>query len=361
MIKYRVGLIGLGQIAAGYGTPGEVAPYCHAGGLAQSTKVQLVAATEPFEKAQQSFIEKWGATFVGAQPPIAFYSQTEVMLAEAELDIVGVCVRGPLHYSMVRQILLSPAPPRSIFLEKPPFCSLQEADEIVGLAASKGVTITVSYSRHWAPHVLKLAELVREGLIGRVHSVVGYCGGTVLSFASHTTDLICQFASAQSGVYDPIAVTEHGIDVEEHASVPPEFVDRGFEPEPNLKSVSIEFASGVTGLQIGQCGEFDQFYVEVFGEKGRVRAGMYLPPAAFDRDNQPIDLSLEEFPEPTSVFQVAYDQIADHLAGGSLPDCSGANWVKVNEIGFAAIESGCTRKRVTLPNVNRARRVFADG
>ena len=46
MSKYRVGLIGLGQIAAGYGSPGEAAPYCHAGGLAQSDKVQLVAAAD---------------------------------------------------------------------------------------------------------------------------------------------------------------------------------------------------------------------------------------------------------------------------------------------------------------------------
>ena len=353
---FRAGLIGLGQVAAGYGSPEETAPYCHAGGLARSAKVKLVAAAELFPQARTAFTAKWGA----ALPDVTLYEEAEAMLKSERLDIVGVCVRGPWHFETMRALLGSPHAPRAIFLEKPPFCSLQEADEIVALAEQKGVSITVSYSRHWAPHVLKLQELVRDGLIGEVRSVVGYCGQEAISFASHTTDLICQFA-CPGGTYRPLAVTAAGeVKADVRAAVPAEFAARGFEPEPWLHWASIEFAGGVTGLQVGQKADHDQFYVDVFGSKGRVRAGIYLPPAAWDAANQPMDLAPHNFPPDASVFTGAYDQIADFLRGGPEADCSGANWQAVNEIGFGAVESMSGAGRVELPNRDRTRRVFAN-
>ena len=103
-------------------------------------------------------------------------------------DIIGVCVRGPDHFYVMMQTIA--ASPKAIFLEKPPSCSLEQMDVMVAAARKKNVPITVSYSRHWARHVLELEKLVKDGLIGQVRMVLGYVGGNVLSFASHTTDLI---------------------------------------------------------------------------------------------------------------------------------------------------------------------------
>ena len=125
------------------------------------------------------------------------------MLADERLDIVAICVRGPHHFAVTRDVLATSC--RAVFLEKPPTCSLHELDELLRLARAKSVPIIGSYSRHWAPHVLRLQELVAGGLIGDVRSVVGYCGGLFLSFASHTTDLICQFAG-----YTPLTVIARG-------------------------------------------------------------------------------------------------------------------------------------------------------
>ncbi len=172
---------------------------------------------------------------------------------------------------------------RAVFLEKPPTCSLQELDELLRLARAKGVPIIGSYSRHWAPHVLRLQELVAGGLIGDVKTVVGYCGGLFLSFASHTTDLICQFAS-----YAPVRVTARGAaEAETVAKTPP----GAGEPEPSLQSMFIEFGNGVTGFQVGADGPQGAFYVDVFGTNGRARAGMYLEPVVTDAKGQPIDLA----------------------------------------------------------------------
>ena len=144
---------------------------------------------------RDNFKTKWG----GAFPDTKYYDGAAAMLAAEDLDIVAVCVRGPHHFAVMQEVIA--AGPKAIFIEKPPTCSLAEMDEMVAAAKAKSIPITVSYSRHWAPHVLRLQELVQGGLIGEVKTVVGYTGHSFLSFASHTTDLICQFAG-----YCPTAV-----------------------------------------------------------------------------------------------------------------------------------------------------------
>lgn len=342
---FQVGIIGLGAIAAMYGKPEEAAPYCHVGGIRHSKRVKLAAVADLSDTVTAAFRERWGAAF----PGLVYHTSAASMLSAGRLDVLGVCVRGPFHARVVEEILASPNAPRAIFLEKPPFCSLEECDRIVAIAKEKRIPITVSYSRHWSPHVLRLAQLVKTGLIGRVQQVIGYTGGAYLSFASHTTDLICQFAG-----YDPTAVYSVG-----QSGIDPK-LPAGYEVEPALKTMTIEFASGVVGQQVGN-GEHGGFYCDVFGTEGYVRAGIYTAAFARDKSGTPIDLSKHAMPMNASVFTVAYEQIADHLEGGALPECTDRNWHIVNEVGFAGIESALTGRRITLPNVNRSRRVHANG
>jgi predicted dehydrogenase len=243
------------------------------------------------------------------------------------------------------------ARPKAIFLEKPPTCSLQEMDTLVAAARTAGVPITVSYSRHWAPSVLRMEELIKGGLIGEVQTVIGYCGHAFLSFASHTTDLICQFAG-----YQPTAVYARG----RVAGAAP----AGYEPEPDLASMVIEFANGVAGIQIGAAGEHGMFYCDVIGSEGRARTGIYTAPFACDKKGQAIRpevVAALGMPANASPFKGAYDQIAAYLDGGPRPACTDEDWIAVHEIGFAGIESVLTNRRIELPNANRARCIFANG
>ena len=57
---------------------------------------------------------------------------------------------------------------------------------------------------------------------------------------------------------------------------------------------------------------------------GRARIPFYGPPAAWDENNDPIDLGKLAIPATASPFKMAYEQIAAHLDGGPLPD-----WVPV--------------------------------
>ena len=107
-------------------------------------------------------------------------------------------------------------------------------------ADAKGIPIVVDYTRHWAPHLIRLQSLIKDGLIGEVETVIGYCGGGVLSFAIHTTDMICQFAG-----YDPVSVTGF---VSGGGDVP------HLRPEPAIVGSTIQFESGVIGFHVGNHG-----------------------------------------------------------------------------------------------------------
>jgi predicted dehydrogenase len=347
----RVGIVGIGPIAAlSWGEPGDVAPYNHAGGIYQSERVTLAAIADLLMERQDAFRQKWGSYF----PDTHYYDSIAAMCGSEPLDVISVCVRGPHHFPVMMEVIgarpkaIPSTPLRTCFLEKPPTCSLAEMDEMVAVARAAGIPITVSYSRHWAPSVLRMEELVKGGLIGDVKMVVGYCGGTFLSLASHTTDLICQFAG-----YDPTAVYARG----SVSGAAPE----GYEPEPNLTSLIIEFANGVTGVQIGDAGEHGMFYCDVIGSEGRARAGIYTAPYACDKKGKAIDLAALGRPANASPFKGAYDQIAAYLDGGPRPACTDEDWIAVHEIGFAGIESVLTNRRIELPNANRARRIFANG
>jgi predicted dehydrogenase len=343
MSVYTVGLVGLGSIAGmSYGEPADAATYNHAGGLRDCKGARLAAVADNNPRALAAFRQKWGATF----PDLRYYNSIDEMMQGGVPDVVSVCVRGPDHYDVTMRVL--EASPRLVFLEKPPTCSLAEMDALLAAAGKKKIPITVSYSRHWVPQVLRTEELVRDGLIGQVKQVIGFVGGPFLSFASHTTDLICQFAG-----YGPQAVYARGTAGSEAPA--------GYEPEPILQSMTIEFANGVIGVQCGCDTEHGGFYCDVIGTEGMVRTGIGQPLFGCNRKREPIDFSKLNMPPYVTVFTVAYEQIARHLSGGPLPACTNEDFAAVHEIGFAAIESVLTNRRIELPNVHRTRKIFANG
>jgi predicted dehydrogenase len=351
---YKAAIVGLGAIAQGYGSPSDAAPYCHSGGILKSLRWQLKAAADPFEAARTGFSQKWGEAF----PHTTLYADLDEMLAADTYDCIAVCVRGPYHQEIMRQVF--EAKPRLIFLEKPPTPSLQDQDELLELARQSGIPVTVSYSRHWGPNVLQMEQAVRAGLIGEVQSVVAYCGGQILSFASHTTELLCQFATA-TAAGAPVSASATGLDsTSERAVVPLEFASRGFEIEPVLTALQVRFSNGVLATQIGSQSEHGQFYADIFGTKGRVQIGFYGKYSAFNLENEPLELPA--LPENQGPFFFAYDQIASYLDNGTLPDCTNEAFAVVNEIGFGAIESiRAGGAPISLPCQKRDRLIYANG
>ena len=336
---YKIGIVGLGSISYRYAKPEDPYPYCHAGGARLSHRVEVVAAADLDASRRDEFNSIWG--------PVRLYDDGQKMFDNEDLDIIAVCVRGPLHEKITLAAI--GAGPRVIFQEKPAGCSLAEVDSVHKSATSNDIMVVMSHSRHWGPHVIRMAELVKQGLVGQVESVVGYCGGGALSFSVHETDMICQFAG-----YDPVSVS--ACTSVEEADVPD-----GYEVEPRVQGALIRFASGVVGFHVGSKGPCGSFYVDVFGSEGRAFVPFYGRPKAWDADGKELDEAALGLPPNASPFLMAYEQIAEHLDTGRTPDCGPYMYRPVNEIAFGMIESGISGETVSLPCTNRTRLVFANG
>ena len=336
---YKIGIVGLGNIAYKYSTPDQPYPYCHAGGARLSDRVEVVAAADLDAERRDDFNGMYG--------PVRLYESADAMFRDEQLDIIAVCVRGPIHEDLTLAAI--EAGPRVVFEEKPAGCSLQQVDNIHRAAADKGVLVVVSHSRHWGPHVLHMAKRIQEGLIGDVQSVVGYCRGTILSFSVHETDMICQFAG-----YDPVAVTAMTRPGDRET---PE----GWEVEPQIHGALIRYASGVAGFHVGNDGPNGAFYVDVFGTEGRAFVPFYGVPKAWDSEKKEVPEESLGLPAKASPFLLAYEQIADYLDTGAAPDCGPEMYRPVNEVAFGMIESGASGQTVPLPCAKRDRLIFANG
>ncbi len=336
---YKIGIVGLGNIAYKYSTPDQPLPYCHAGGARLSERVEVVAAADLDAERREDFNNMYG--------PATLYDSADAMFNNEDLDIISVCTRGPSHEEVTLAAI--EAGPRVVFEEKPAGCSLQEVDNIHAAATAKRVLVVVSHSRHWGPHCLHMAKRIQDGLIGEVQSVVGWCSGGILSFSVHQTDMICQFAG-----YDPAAVTAITVPGDREAA-------EGYEAEPVVRAALIHFASGVVGHHVGHQGPSGSFCVDVFGSEGRAFVPFYGVPKAWDADKKEIPQDALGLPENASPFLVAYEQIADYLDNGSMPDCGPDQYLPVNELAFGMIESGISGEKVTLPCAKRNRLIFANG
>ena len=87
------------------------------------------------------------------------------MINHPDIELVAVSVRAPLHHQMVLAALEAG---KHVFCEWPLGANLAEAEEMAGLARSKGVQQMVGLQARGDPVLLRLKELLREGYVGEV-------------------------------------------------------------------------------------------------------------------------------------------------------------------------------------------------
>lgn len=142
------------------------------------------------------------------------------LINDPSIDVIDVCTPNIYHFETVKKAL---AAGKHVYCEKPLAVTAEEAEELARLADEAGVTCAVVFNnRHIAP-VLRAAELVGEGRIGRVLSFhaeylhnsctdvnrpAGWkqnreiCGGGVLfDLGSHAIDLIYSLCGEFESVY----------------------------------------------------------------------------------------------------------------------------------------------------------------
>jgi len=96
--------------------------------------------------------------------PHAFDSVERMVTELPDLDIVCVSVRPAYHHKVAMVALQAK---KHVYCEHPMAASTQQAQEMYDLARKNGVRTMVGHQSHYQPAALHMAELVRQGFIGR--------------------------------------------------------------------------------------------------------------------------------------------------------------------------------------------------
>lgn len=107
------------------------------------------------------------------------YTDAREMISKEKLDAV-VVTSPPWHHREAVETASEYRVP--ILCEKPMASNIEDARAMVSAAESAGVPLFIGFNCRFDPAVFRAAELLRDGIIGKIFSVTGYFGAYVPSF-----------------------------------------------------------------------------------------------------------------------------------------------------------------------------------
>ncbi len=99
-------------------------------------------------------------------PGVRVAATVAELLSDPAIDLVVVASPSPNHFENARAALHAG---KHVVIDKPFTTSVQEANELIALAESKGRSISVFQNRRWDNDFLTLRKCIAEGLLGNVY------------------------------------------------------------------------------------------------------------------------------------------------------------------------------------------------
>ena len=154
MKTYTVVLIGAGSRGNSYARIMNACP----------EKFKIIAVAEPVKGRRDAIKEKHNIP-----DDMCFNSYEEVLSKPKMADVALICTMDDMHYEpALKAIDLG----YDILLEKPVSQTVKQCVDISLAAAKKGVKVLVCHVLRYAPFFKKVKEIVMEGAIGDIMSVV---------------------------------------------------------------------------------------------------------------------------------------------------------------------------------------------
>lgn len=144
MDKIKTGL-------AAFGMSGQI---FHAPFISTNPAFELTAVTE---RSKELSKERY--------PEARIVRSFEELIALDELELIVVNTPDSTHYEYARQALEAG---KNVIVEKPFTTTVEQGQELVDLARSKGLAISVYQNRRWDSDFLTVQEVLDKGLLGRL-------------------------------------------------------------------------------------------------------------------------------------------------------------------------------------------------
>lgn len=200
----------VGFAVLGYGPYGGMGLY-HGLAANATPGLEMIAACDSDPARRKAAEEE----FPGLRP----YANVTELVADEGVELVVIATPPSSHFELARSLLDAG---KHVALEKPMCLTVAEADELLALANSNNLVLTVHQSRRWDPDFLAIRRAIGQGLLGEVfnvetfvggfehpcrewHSEVTISGGAVYDWGSHHLDWILQLMGSF-----PTSLTAHG-------------------------------------------------------------------------------------------------------------------------------------------------------
>lgn len=356
---YEVAAVGTGEDPTERDRFGFAMAYRHAAAYQARSDCAIVACADIARPNAEAFADHHGL------PEAAIFEDHERMLADAQPDIVSVCVPPAVHAEIVLDCARSGIP-RAVHCEKPMAPDWRDCQAMVEACARENVQLTIDHQRRFAKPVRRAKALLDDGVIGELRRLE-WSEVNLFDAGAHVFDLCDLFVDGRA----PIWILA-GVDTSEER--------RWFGALNSPQTiVHWEYEDGVQGIAstgderptafdaylrlVGTAGE-----MEIQPEDGpslRLRTdgqwqaidtegeGLYGPRGS--RLKGAVALAERMLPGRTTggPERPNYGRAIDHLIScleeGREPIISGATAIRGTELIFGAWESAHRRARVELP------------
>lgn len=126
----------------------------------QLPEADLVAVCDVMTESVQLFAEQYGCKG---------YTNLDDMLENEPLDAVSITAPTRFHFNIAKKVIEKGI---HVLIEKPIADTLEDAQELIRLAATYQVTLTVGHIERFNPAITKLKELVDAGALGKITSLI---------------------------------------------------------------------------------------------------------------------------------------------------------------------------------------------
>lgn len=144
MEAINTALVGFGSSARIYN-----APFIHANPRFNLTKV----------------VERHHKHSKEVYPYVQVVRSLDELLEDPSVQLVVITTPNTLHYPQAKQALEAG---KHVIVEKPFTINSKEADELIDLAHSKGLLLSVFQNRRWDGDFLTVKEIIKKGFLGRL-------------------------------------------------------------------------------------------------------------------------------------------------------------------------------------------------
>lgn len=189
--RYRGAVVGCGRMGSTIddeqvGDPCYPWPWAHAPAMIEARGIELVAGVDSDPAKLDDFNRRWGVE--------ALYTDLRELVEKENPDLVCVTTHPGPRAKIVTTLAEMKVP--AIYATKPMCHSLAEADRMIEACEQNGTLFAIACHLNWYSYYTRARQLIADGEIGTLKSMVCCSPHPLSNIHSHTFALFRLFAGA---------------------------------------------------------------------------------------------------------------------------------------------------------------------